>query len=118
MDLGQKVKQRREVLGWSQEELATRMGYKSRTSINKIENGRPVTQKIIKRLAEVLDVPISFLMGWDNEKGSIDENNTLIAAVVVRMRTDRDFNKAVEILYKMDAEKVAGVSAMLAAFEK
>lgn len=118
MDLGQKVKLRREALGWSQEELSTRMGYKSRTSINKIENGRPVTQKIIKRLAEVLDVPVSYLMGWDNEDGDVEENNNLIAAVVIRMRTDQDFNKAVEILHKMDAEKVAGVSAMLAAFEK
>lgn len=44
--------------------------------------------------------------------------NDLIASVVIRMRTDQAFAAAVEKLYKMDAEKVAGVSAMLAAFEK
>ena len=56
MDLANKVRIRREELGWSQEELAKRMGYSSRTSINKIENGRPCSQKIIVRLAEALDV--------------------------------------------------------------
>ncbi|WP_277408935.1 helix-turn-helix domain-containing protein [Lacrimispora xylanisolvens] len=37
MDIGQIIKQRREELGMSQEELANKAGYKSRSSINKIE---------------------------------------------------------------------------------
>ena len=67
MSLAEKVRQRRESLGWSQEELAIKMGYSSRTSINKIENGRPCSQKIIMRLAEALGVSVAFLMGWDEE---------------------------------------------------
>ena len=67
MDLGTKVKARREALGLSQEELALKMGYKSRTSINKIENGRAVSQKIIYRLSEVLGVSVAYLMGWEEE---------------------------------------------------
>lgn len=43
MNIGEKVRQRRIELGLSQEELALKMGYKSRTSINKIENGRAIT---------------------------------------------------------------------------
>ncbi len=34
MTIGQRVKLRREELGLSQEELAKRIGYKSKTSIN------------------------------------------------------------------------------------
>lgn len=64
MDLANRVRQRREELGMSQEDLALRMGYSSRTSINKIENGRPCSQKIIARLAEALGVSIPYLMGW------------------------------------------------------
>ena len=67
MDLATRVRQRREELGLSQEELALRMGYSSRTSINKIENGRPCSQKIIARLAGALRVGIPYLMGWDEE---------------------------------------------------
>ena len=59
---------RREELNLSQEELAKRMGYSSRTSINKIENGRPCSQKIIARLAVALDVSVAYLMGWEEEK--------------------------------------------------
>lgn len=67
MDLANRVRQRREELGLSQEQLALRMGYSSRTSINKIENGRPCSQKIIARLAEALNVGIPYLMGWEDE---------------------------------------------------
>ena len=68
MNLGKIVQQRRTELGLSQEELAIKMGYKSRSSINKIENGRPVTQKIIFRLAEALNTTPAHLMGWDQEE--------------------------------------------------
>lgn len=68
MDLANRVKMRREELGLSQEQLALRMGYSSRTSINKIENGRPCSQKIIARLADALGVSIPYLMGWDEEQ--------------------------------------------------
>ena len=69
MDLGAKVKARREELGFSQEELAIKMGYKSRSSINKIEKGRPVSQKIIYRLSDILGVSIAYLMGWEESSG-------------------------------------------------
>ena len=68
MDLANRVRIKREELGWTQDELARRMGYKSRVSINKIENGRAVSQKIIVRLAEALDTTPAYLMGWDEEQ--------------------------------------------------
>ena len=39
MTLGDKIKFRREELQMSQEELANRLGYKSRSTIAKIESG-------------------------------------------------------------------------------
>lgn len=74
MDLGEKIRFRREAMNMSQEELARRMGYKSRSSINKIENGRPVSQKIIFRLAEVLDTTPAYLMGWNEEKPTAEDS--------------------------------------------
>lgn len=68
MDLASRVRKRREELGLSQEQLALRMGYSSRTSINKIENGRPCSQKIIARLADALNVSIPYLMGWQEDQ--------------------------------------------------
>ena len=80
MDLANRVRQRREELGMSQEDLALRMGYSSRTSVNKIENGRPCSQKIIARLAEALGVGIPYLMGWDEEQKEKPINDGLSEA--------------------------------------
>ena len=45
MRAGERIRQRRVELGLTQEELAIAAGYKSRSSINKIENSREVTLK-------------------------------------------------------------------------
>ena len=46
MDIYLKIKQRRLLLGMSQDELASKTGYKDRSSIAKIENGK-VFQKYL-----------------------------------------------------------------------
>jgi len=62
---GDRVRRRREELGITQEELATRIGYKSRASINKIElNKRNMKQSQISELAKALDTTPAYLMGW------------------------------------------------------
>ena len=102
MELADKVRLRRMELGWSQEELASRMGYKSRSSINKIENGRPVTQKIIYRLSEVLDVPINYLMGWEE---AIQEKPVEMAERHFEMIMDEDLNDIFEDLQYLDVRE-------------
>ena len=64
-NIGERIKEARLRNDWSQEELAKKMGYKSKSTINKIELGiNDVTQKKVAKFAEVLGVPISFLMDW------------------------------------------------------
>lgn len=51
MTIGERIKARRDELGMSQEELAHKIGYKSKTSINKIELGiQELRQSKINRL--------------------------------------------------------------------
>lgn len=66
--LGDRVKKERVRLGMTQEELAKKAGYSSRTSINKIENGRPASLKVVHKLAEALNVSEWYLLGSDNEE--------------------------------------------------
>ena len=114
MDLANRVRQRREELGMSQEDLALRMGYSSRTSINKIENGRPCSQKIIARLAEALGVSIPYLMGWDEEKAiEMHKKNDALSDIIIELRTDEDFMSIVEAIYKMDKDKRSSLLAFL-----
>ena len=66
MTIGDRIKARREELGWTQEELAMKMGYKSKSTINKVEMGKvDVSQKKIPQYAKVLMTTEKYLMGWD-----------------------------------------------------
>ena len=80
MNIGKIIKERREEIGMSQEELAIKLGYKSRSSINKIErDGRGLPQGKIKAIADALNTTPSHIMGWDieSEEGkTIFEINT------------------------------------------
>lgn len=68
MNIGQRIKNRREELCMTQQELANKMNYKSKTTINKIENGvNDVRQNMIVEFAKVLDVTPSYLMGWESD---------------------------------------------------
>lgn len=90
MELADRVKLKRKELGLTQEELAHRMGYKSRVSINKIEMGRPITQKIIVKLAEALNTTPSYLMGWEDEPPKEDNTNNINLEIGNRLKNIRE----------------------------
>lgn len=66
MNEGMRIKARREELGMTQDELAKKLGYKSRSSINKIELGeRKLTQSKIVDIAKALDVSPLYILGLE-----------------------------------------------------
>ena len=68
MNVGDRIRIRREQLGMKQEELGRKIGYKSRASINKIEsNQRKLPQDKIKIIADALMTTPGYIMGWDDE---------------------------------------------------
>ena len=63
-DLSSRIRQRREQLGLSQEELAARMGYRSKSSISKREKGiNDLPRAKLEELAAALDTTPAWLMG-------------------------------------------------------
>ena len=64
MTIGQRIKQRREALNLTQDELAKKVGYASRSSINKIELSRDLPLRKVKLMADALETSPSYLMGW------------------------------------------------------
>lgn len=84
MTIGNRIQVRREELGLSQEELARKLGYKSRASISNIENDRrALRQKSIKAIADALQTTPSYIMGWEEEKSS--ENDDKLKSAVIEM---------------------------------
>ena len=65
MDIGARVKELRKSLGLTQKELAEKCGYKSLTTINKIELGiNSIPLDTVEKLANALQVSPAYLMGW------------------------------------------------------
>lgn len=78
MELFKRIKMRREELGMSQEELAKLLGYKSRSTIAKIEVGEnDLTQSKIAAFAKALKTTPGDLMGWNNEDSSTSDISSL-----------------------------------------
>lgn len=71
MTIGKRIKKRRIELGYTQDELAKKVGYKSRSSINKIELSRELPLNKVELMARALDTTPGYLMGWEEEDGSI-----------------------------------------------
>lgn len=65
MNVGKKIKERRQELGLTQQELSERLGYKSRSSVNKIELSRDIPLKKIEKFADALETTVPLLMGWN-----------------------------------------------------
>ena len=73
MTIGKRIKDLRTSLDMTQDELAKLTGYKSRSSIQKIESGeRDITQSTIAAFAKALKVTARVIMGWEEN----NENNT------------------------------------------
>lgn len=69
MDIGERIRRRREELNMSQAELARMVGYTSRSTITRIErDGNGISQDKIVAIAKALRVTPSYLMGWEDEE--------------------------------------------------
>lgn len=105
-EVGKNIAQRRKALGMTQEELAKRMGYKSKSTINKIELGiNDIVQSKIVKFAEVLETTPSALMGWQQ----VQQKNSTLAGLTVRMRNDEEFLSVVEIISELTPEQLASI---------
>lgn len=100
MELYKRIKQRREQLGISQDELASKLGYKSRSSIYKIEIGEnDIPQSKIQAFADALYTTPTYLLGYDSantEAAYFHLNNEAI-----EMAREISENKDLRTLFKV-----------------
>ena len=81
--IGDRIKERRTELGMTQDELAKRIGFKSRSSVNKIELGKTdLSTPQIKSFADALGVSPVWLLDMDDQffkdhPPNLDENTEM-----------------------------------------
>lgn len=122
MELYLRIKQRREELGLSQEELAHMLGYRSRSTIAKIEAGvNDIPQSKILAFAEALSTTPAELMGFtshptprDPELQKTEQGLRLLARRLGELPADQrerliqNFQDTVQLYYDAMEKKKEG----------
>lgn len=67
MKIGDRIRAEREKKGMTQEELAKKLGYNTRSAVHKIEQKSSLPTKTLQKIADALDVSLAQLMGWNDE---------------------------------------------------
>lgn len=118
MNIGERIKQRRIEMNLTQDELAKKVGYKSRSSINKIELSRDLPLTKVAKVAKVLDCTPAYLMGWESENleeitdidvklTTIDEKVKEYALKINRLsKEDKDYIfQTIDMIEKVNRDK-------------
>jgi len=110
--LGEAIRRRREELGLTQSELALRLGYRSRSTINKIEKGiNDISQSKLSDFAEALGTtPESLMFRGDadhSRRSPADELRFALATEAEQLDDDQlgDVIKFIQFLRSKDAKK-------------
>ena len=82
--IGQRIRKRRREIGLSQEELANRMGLRSKSTICKDEKGDDnLTSDTVQKYADALETTPAYIMGWKEYPTTISghDSETVIVQV-------------------------------------
>lgn len=117
MHIGERIKARRVSLGWSQRELAEKMGYKNHSVVARVEAGTvDLPQSRLDQFAKVLGLSHGYLLGLVNESES--QKNDQLAQLIVRMRTDEAFYNIVADIASLSEKQRQAVEQLVAAFKE
>ena len=88
--IGDNIASLRKQKGLTQEELARLIGYKSKSTINKIELGiNDIPQSKIVEFARVLDTSPAILMGWDSPTIEIETSDLTQGEIALLKALDK-----------------------------
>ena len=78
--IGERIRKRREELGLTQDELAKKLGYANRSSVNKVETSRELSNKKVYEYAKALETTPAYIMGWEEK---LDEKADIAAKIFI-----------------------------------
>jgi transcriptional regulator with XRE-family HTH domain len=116
MEVGERIKARREQLNMTQDELAKKVGYTSRSSVAKVEaNANGMVQSKLILFANALQTTPAYLLGWEEEPHT---KNDAITDIILRLRSDNNFLTVVQNINSLTPEQLSAVETFLSAFSK
>ena len=105
--VGDRIKARRVSLGWSQRDLAAKMGYKNHSVVARAESGQvDLPQSRLVQFADVLGVTPTYLMG-------LEENPEDLGALAATVLRDPALLQIVQSCMELDEDDRATVAALV-----
>ena len=106
MNIGKRIRLKRNERGWSQRDLAGKMGYSNHSTVGKIETGKvDLPYSKVVQFAEVLGVSVAYLMGWEE----MQKKNDAKTDIAARLVKDDEFSSIVEGIAQLNPEQLASV---------
>ena len=120
--IGAIIRRRRIELGLSQEELAERCGFKSKSSINKMESGvQGLPQSKIIAVAKALETTPGYILGWEGvEENQQQEYYTdeVTAQISEDMATNPNLKMLYDVQRDMDPEDLQAMYSLAMALKR
>ena len=117
MDVGERIRRRREQLNMTQEELAQKVGYKSRSAIAKVEsNANGIVQSKLVTFANALLTTPAYLLGWSEDQSQ--KKNDTITDIILRLRQDPELLSLVSDIAALPAEQVQVIKSVVTTFKQ
>lgn len=103
MTMAQRIKERRCLLGLTQEELGGKLGLQ-KSAIAKYENGRVENMKrsIIAKMADVLECSPAYLMGWSDNVTEIKAPASCSLIHLIQKEYGEDAAAALSLYVQLD----------------
>ena len=120
MNIGDRIRNRRLALNMTQEELAKKLGYKTKGSITKIESGyQNLTHLKIVAIAEALNTSPAYLMGWEDMTQTTNTGNHNTTTNITNnydacsdcsvMNGKSNYEYAINAMMRLDNEEVQSI---------
>lgn len=103
MNVGDRIRAKREELNMTQDELSKKMGYKYRSSVNKMEMSEELSLKKVKKVAEALDCDVTELLGWEDKTVSDPDNKGVKIPVLGKVAAGIPIDEIVDVI---DTEEI------------
>lgn len=116
LKLYENIRNRREELGMSQQDLADLLGYKSRSTIAKIESGEnDIPQSKVMAFAKALKTTPAYLMGWRSDNNFSNNLKYLVQQSdmtygILAKKTNIDLRRIIKLVENRDDPNVKEAS--------
>lgn len=108
MNIGDRIRQLREQLGLTQEEVGNKIGV-TKATVNRYETGEiDIKRTIAIKLADVLNSTPSYIMGWEPDPSSEESNTSPVSAFLAKKRVIADIKNSATNTYTIHGSQGKG----------